>query len=106
MKRVESLDFLRGIAILLVLVRHIPSDFGFMSGVFLDIISKFKSVGFIGVDLFFVLSGYLVSGLFFHKINNGLEPNVSRFLCRRAFKIWPSYYIYLSVIFLIGFMIF
>ena len=103
MKRVESLDFLRGIAILLVLVRHIPSDFGFMSGVFLDIISKFKSVGFIGVDLFFVLSGYLVSGLFFHKINNGLEPNVSRFLCRRAFKIWPSYYIYLSVIFLIGF---
>ena len=103
LKRIESLDFLRGIAIILILIRHIPSDFGFMTGIIFDVILKIKTIGFVGVDLFFVLSGYLVSGLFFHKINNGIEPNVSRFLYRRAFKIWPSYYIYLLIIFVISF---
>ena len=102
MKRIESLDFLRGIAIVLVLLRHFPDDISFIGGASFQVISHLKSLGYIGVDLFFVLSGYLVSGLFFQKMAKGEKPLIKRFLVRRAFKIWPSYYIYLLFIFSYG----
>ena len=102
MKRIESLDFLRGIAIVLVLLRHFPDDISFVGGVSFQVISHLKSLGYIGVDLFFVLSGFLVSGLFFQKMAKGEKPLIKRFLVRRAFKIWPSYYIYLLFIFSYG----
>ena len=51
--RLRELDFLRGIAIILVLLRH-QHLFEFTT-----------KMGWIGVDLFFVLSGFLVSGLLF-----------------------------------------
>jgi peptidoglycan/LPS O-acetylase OafA/YrhL len=82
MNRLREIDFLRGIAILLVLLRHIPL-FSFTS--------KF---GWIGVDLFFVLSGFLVSGLLFKeyiKFGN-IQPRL--FLIRRGFKIYPIYFIF------------
>ena len=60
-----NLDVLRGIAIILVLFNHwdLYQD-NFYLAPFLKTI---KSFGWIGVDLFFVLSGYLVSGLFFYE---------------------------------------
>ncbi len=51
--RLRELDFLRGIAIILVLLNH-KHLFDFT-----------QTVGWVGVDLFFVLSGFLVSGLLF-----------------------------------------
>ena len=102
MKRIESLDFLRGIAIVLVLLRHFPDDISFVGATSFQVISHLKSLGYIGVDLFFVLSGFLVSGLFFQKMAKGEKPLIRRFLVRRAFKIWPSYYIYLLFIFSYG----
>jgi peptidoglycan/LPS O-acetylase OafA/YrhL len=80
-KRLRELDFLRGMAIILVLLRH------------QNISDYTTNMGWIGVDLFFVLSGYLVSGLLFReylKFGN-IEPK--RFLIRRAFKIYPIYYL-------------
>ncbi len=79
--RLRELDFLRGIAIILVLFRHqVLFDFTF-------------TVGWIGVDLFFVLSGFLVSGLLFKEyIKYGnIKPGL--FLIRRGFKIYPLYYL-------------
>ncbi|MBP4137832.1 acyltransferase family protein [Flavobacterium geliluteum] len=79
--RLRELDFLRGIAIILVLMRH-QQLFDFTS-----------KMGWIGVDLFFVLSGFLVSGLLFKeylKFGN-IKPGL--FLIRRAFKIYPIYYL-------------
>ncbi|MET0945852.1 MAG: acyltransferase, partial [Flavobacterium sp.] len=79
--RLRELDFLRGIAIILVLFRH-QNLFDFT-----------KKMGWIGVDLFFVLSGFLVSGLLFkeYKKFGNLQPGL--FLIRRGFKIYPLYYL-------------
>ncbi len=79
-KRRTELDFLRGIAILLVLLRHEN----------LSLITT--QIGWIGVDLFFVLSGFLVSGILFKefKKNNTVKPFL--FLIRRGFKIYPLFF--------------
>ena len=80
--RLREIDFLRGIAILLVLMRH-------------QYLFQFtKNMGWIGVDLFFVLSGFLVSGLLFKEyIKYGnIKPGL--FLIRRGFKIYPIYYLF------------
>lgn len=82
--RIKGLDFLRGIAILGVLFRHFEIDF-FLSG-----------PGGYGVDLFFVLSGFLVSGLLFAEYKNRRQVNISRFLIRRGFKIYPAFYFFIA----------
>jgi peptidoglycan/LPS O-acetylase OafA/YrhL len=48
--------------------------------------------GWIGVDLFFVLSGYLVSGLLFEEHKRVGHVSAGRFLARRGFKIYPPFY--------------
>jgi peptidoglycan/LPS O-acetylase OafA/YrhL len=90
-KRSIELDFLRGIAILLVMCAHFSfptTGFGFI-----DWPSQtLQSTGGTGVNLFFTLSGFLVGGLLLkeYKRTNAIEP--WRFLARRAFKIWPPFY--------------
>lgn len=79
--RLRELDFLRGIAILLVLCWHTH---------FFPVISP---IGWIGVDLFFVLSGFLVSGLLFREYLAFGNIQPGRFLIRRGFKIYPLYYL-------------
>jgi peptidoglycan/LPS O-acetylase OafA/YrhL len=87
--RVFSLDVLRGLAIALVLFRHIPvkptSDETLSSFLF--------NIGWTGVDLFFVLSGFLISRLLFREIQTSGTCTFVRFWIRRSFKIWPSYFI-------------
>ncbi len=79
--RLRQLDFLRGIAIILVLLRH------------QHVTDYTSTMGWMGVDLFFVLSGFLVSGLLFteYQKHGNLKPGL--FLIRRGFKIYPVYYI-------------
>ena len=83
--RLRELDFLRGIAILLVLVRHQPFN------------HFLQCMGWIGVDLFFVLSGFLVSGLLFREHIKYGKIQPGRFLIRRGFKIYPIYYLFYFV---------
>jgi len=54
-------------------------------------------MGWIGVDLFFVLSGFLVSGLLFVEIQKTGKVHAGRFLARRGFKIYPPFYVCLGV---------
>ena len=84
-QRNQSLDVLRAIAVFLVMGRHMPAY------------TTLERGGWIGVDLFFVLSGYLISMLLFREFQFTGAINVRRFLLRRGFKIWPAYYVLLIV---------
>lgn len=79
------MDVLRGIAVLLVLLHHHA-----LSGPLVE-------MGWLGVDLFFVLSGFLVSGLIFDEYRGTGKFRGGRFLLRRAFKIHPSFYVLIGV---------
>ncbi len=52
--------------------------------------------GWTGVDLFFVLSGFLVGGLLFQEIKKTKSLDVVRFWIRRGFKIWPAYIVFVA----------
>ncbi len=53
--------------------------------------------GWIGVDLFFVLSGFLVSGLLFSEYKKRGRLTVGRFLIRRGWKIYPAFLVFILV---------
>jgi peptidoglycan/LPS O-acetylase OafA/YrhL len=80
MTRKIELDFLRGLAIILVVFFHFNEIIPF---------------GWIGVDLFFVLSGYLISTLLFTEFKKNNSVNIKRFLIRRGFKLYPLFYIFI-----------
>jgi peptidoglycan/LPS O-acetylase OafA/YrhL len=84
--RVQQLDVLRGVAVLLVLVHHSPGGEGAV-----------LKAGWTGVDLFFVLSGFLVSGLLFKEHLRAGRIRPARFYIRRGLKIYPNFYAMLGV---------
>ncbi len=98
MNRHLGLDVLRGVAVLLVLVAHLPA------GPASVVVQACQMTGWIGVDLFFVLSGFLVSGLLFREHQRNGRLDVGRFLIRRGLKIYPAYYAFLAVT-LVGFVV-
>ena len=93
--RLPQLDVLRGLAILLVMGHHcavVPQAAGSLSPFAL----AWYRLGWTGVDLFFVLSGYLIGGLLLDEMRATGRLSVSRFLSRRALKIWPPLLVYLA----------
>jgi peptidoglycan/LPS O-acetylase OafA/YrhL len=97
-RREIELDFVRGIAILLVLDYHSPRTVLLTPFTLLG----FPNFGWCGVDIFFVLSGFLVGGLLVREWELHGRIDAKRFLIRRAFKIWPQYYVFLFAILLTG----
>src|ERR1700744_1523672 len=92
--RNSSLDFLRFGAIILVLFRHLYIDGHSIP----ERIAQFiRGGGWVGVDLFFVLSGFLVSGLIFKEYETYGTFSPGRFLIRRGFKIYPAFYLFLGL---------
>lgn len=59
-------------------------------------LSAIQRGGWLGVDLFFVLSGFLVSGLLFKEYRQAGDVRVWRFLVRRGWKIYPSFWAMLA----------
>ena len=98
--RALELDFVRGIAILLALGWHFNGITGVAALDF--ILAPGRLIGWAGVDLFFVLSGFLVGGLIFREFTQTGGFNGRRFLIRRAFKIWPVLYLYLLLLIATG----
>lgn len=86
--RLKRLDVLRAVAVILVLIHH-----GQVSAVF-------NKVGWAGVDLFFVLSGFLISGLFYSEYKKRGAINYPRFFVRRGLKIYPAFFVMIFVTFL------
>lgn len=91
-----ELDFLRGVAILMVLDFHAPIHW--MS--YPLHLLGFPNFGWAGVDVFFVLSGFLVGGLLVKEWRLKRRIDTRRFLIRRGFKIWPQYYVFLGLVIL------
>lgn len=89
-QRYVYLDVMRAVAVLLVLGAHYPlripeETYGY------HLFMMWRRFGWIGVDLFFVLSGFLVGGLLFAEQARHGKIKYGRFLIRRSFKIWPCY---------------
>ncbi len=83
--RLPGLDFLRAIAIAWVLLYHAS---------LVDLVSQDYWVvhfGWMGVDLFFVLSGFLIAGQLFRLWARGEAPDYRRFFARRWLRTLPAY---------------
>ena len=91
--RLKQLDVLRAIAVLYVIFVHWPGTSESMP----IIVRLFRRVGWTGVDLFFVLSGFLVSGLLFREYKRYGRVDLIRFYIRRGLKIYPAFYALLAV---------
>jgi peptidoglycan/LPS O-acetylase OafA/YrhL len=100
-KRSIELDALRFLAVALVLVRHFWVPPNAPEGL-KPVLEVFQRGGWVGVDLFFVLSGFLISGLLFGEYQKHGNIRPARFLMRRALKIYPAFYFFLAFWILVG----
>jgi peptidoglycan/LPS O-acetylase OafA/YrhL len=88
-KHYAALDGLRGIAILDVMLYHFTGGYKGTNPV-LRIWGAIADSGWMGVDLFFVLSGFLITGILF---DTALTENKAKnFYARRALRIFPLFY--------------
>jgi len=85
--------------VLLVLGRHMPMPPAGAAPVpVLSFLHTWERGGWIGVDLFFVLSGFLISGLLFREHRLFGSIRYGHFLARRGFKIYPAFYIMMGAV--------
>jgi len=91
--RLPSLDGLRALSIGLVLFAHSRPP------------EEFQRLGFycgnLGVRIFFVISGFIITWLLLQEENNSGGVSLKNFYIRRIARIFPAYYVYLAVIFLL-----
>ncbi len=95
----RGLDGLRGIAIGVVMMHHFVTVTDVRSGP-LRVLHVFEE-GWAGVDLFFVLSGFLITGILLD--GNARAVPLRIFYARRALRIFPLYYCALCLVFLVPF---
>jgi peptidoglycan/LPS O-acetylase OafA/YrhL len=83
--RVAALDGVRGVAILLVLLKHgLPED-------------VVPGGGIVGVDLFFVLSGFVITGTLYRRATTDSGIRLHSFYFRRAIRLLPALYVMLGL---------
>jgi len=92
-----GLDGVRGIAILLVMLFHFASMKAATR--FDEFFYTFTRYGWSGVDLFFVLSGFLITGILVDA--KGTEHYFRNFYARRALRVFPLYYVFVAALLLL-----
>jgi len=103
-KRIPELDGLRGLAVLLILIAHyVVGSFTPDDESILSVSVRFIfSLAWSGVDLFFVLSGFLIGGILIDQ--RGEENYFKTFYLRRICRIFPLYFFWL-ILFVILFVL-
>ena len=96
--KLHGLDHLRAFAIIFVFFFHYGRLFPHPE--WTNTISKF---GWTGVDLFFVLSGYLIASQLFRKIVQQQKISLKEFFIKRFFRIIPAYLVVVALYFLLPF---
>src|SRR5437870_2678029 len=95
-KHVPGLDGIRGIAVLMVMAFHFPKVP--ING-FERVLARISMPGQTGVDLFFVLSGFLITGILLD--SKGTPNSLRNFYARRLLRIFPLYYGVLAVLYIL-----
>ena len=90
LKHISSLDGVRGLAIALVLVNHLLWSSPLTGSRLLDFVVRVRAASWVGVDLFFSLSGFLITGILFDTLHTG--NYFKNFYARRILRIFPLYY--------------
>lgn len=93
--QVPGLDGLRAIAVLLVVMAHSHHSNGFPESPLMNYVFN---EGQIGVDVFFVISGFLITTLLVREIDRDEKVNLKRFYIRRFIRIIPAYACLLAVV--------
>ncbi|MCM2322536.1 MAG: acyltransferase, partial [Oligoflexia bacterium] len=101
--RVPALDGLRSLAILLVIGIHALMTFHTVGGAE-SALTRFPLLkgGWIGVDLFFVLSGFLIGKQLWSELRRRGTIHVGRFLLKRGLRIWPLYFAVIGAAWALG----
>ncbi len=97
--RIPQLDGLRFAAVALVAGHHWNQFVGCRAAWSAEF---WRRTGWTGVDLFFVLSGFLISGLLFGEYRRRGTIGLGRFFVRRGLKIYPGFYVLMAVTVAIG----
>ena len=87
--RLLSMEGLRGLAVLLVFLQHYAyqmQSLSHLEGISAVVIAALRSYGNLGVELFFVLSGYLIYGTLVRR-----TPPFGQFMARRAERLYPAF---------------
>lgn len=96
-KHLPALDGVRGIAVSLVLLRHLFVRNPFANDSFaVSVVTRLLATGWVGVDLFFVLSGFLITGILYD--TQQTSHFFRNFYMRRILRIFPLYYGVLAIL--------
>jgi peptidoglycan/LPS O-acetylase OafA/YrhL len=103
MKYNKTLDGVRGVAILMVIFSHFNYDSLLQKKdmVFEPVLSRLNMFGDTGVDLFFLLSGYLITTILLESKAKPVNEYLKNFYARRFLRIFPLYYLILFLLFIL-----
>jgi peptidoglycan/LPS O-acetylase OafA/YrhL len=93
-----GLNGIRAIAAFGVLIAHIFDELVINGSIKKNLVDHF---GGYSVDVFFTLSGFLITFLLLKELEKTKEINITKFYTRRLLRIWPLYYFYLIIIILV-----
>ncbi len=98
--RMPELDGLRGLAVIAVVIHNTVWSQGHtVIGVLPKLLNTFANAGWLGVQLFFVLSGFLITGILLDE--KGAPQQLRNFYVRRVLRIFPLYYLALFAILIV-----
>jgi peptidoglycan/LPS O-acetylase OafA/YrhL len=96
---VPALDGIRGLAILLVLMNHLWSWNAHSGRWLVDVLGEIRGLSWVGVNLFFALSGFLITGILMNTLSS--RSFFKTFYARRVLRIFPLYYGFLLLLLLL-----